>query len=98
MLLPVVAAILLSAAPPAEPARTPEEEAEDREVANRLPDLRKEWAAAYKEYAAVSDAPEPVDPAARAAHRRTLDGLPVKPLRGGRDRTAAERRPTSQLQ
>src|SRR5439155_2379117 len=62
----------------AKPGRTPEEEAEDREVANRLPELRKEWAAAYKEYAAAADSPEPADPAALAAHRRALDGLRVK--------------------
>jgi FG-GAP-like repeat len=37
------------------PSRTPEEAAEAQEAADRLPELRKGWAAAYKEYAAAAD-------------------------------------------
>jgi hypothetical protein len=37
------------------PSRTPEEAAEAEEAADRLPELRKGWAAAYKEYAAAAD-------------------------------------------
>jgi hypothetical protein len=62
----------------AKPARTPEEEAEEREALDQLPGLRKEWAAAYKQYAEASDAPDPDDPAAREAHRRKLDTLRTK--------------------
>jgi hypothetical protein len=50
------------------PSRTPEEAAEAQESADRLPELRKEWAAAYKEYAA---APDPVTD----ADRRRVDDL-----------------------
>jgi len=45
------------------PSRTPDESVEAKEAAGRLPKLRKEWAAAYKEYAAVAD---PVTDAERA--------------------------------
>jgi hypothetical protein len=37
------------------PSRTPDESVEAKEAADRLPKLRKEWAAAYKEYAATAD-------------------------------------------
>lgn len=37
------------------PSRTKEEAAEAQESADRLPQLRKEWAAVYKEYAATAD-------------------------------------------
>lgn len=53
------------------PARTPEEAAEAKEATDRLPELRKEWAAAYKEYA---NAPDP----ATDADRRRVDDLRAK--------------------
>jgi hypothetical protein len=62
----------------ANPARTPEEAAAEREAAGRLPKLRKEWADAYKSFAAAIDAPEPSAPAEMAAHRRGVEELRVK--------------------
>jgi hypothetical protein len=37
------------------PSQTPEEAAEARQATDRLPELRKEWAAAYKEHAAAAE-------------------------------------------
>lgn len=53
------------------PMRTPEEATEAREADDRLPELRKEWAAAYKEYAA---APDPTTD----AERRHVENLRVR--------------------
>jgi hypothetical protein len=57
------------------PQATAAEAAEHADAAGQLPALRREWAAAYKEYAALADAPEPADPAAREAHRAKLARL-----------------------
>ncbi len=57
------------------PAATAEDRAEEAEAAGRLPALRKEWAAAYRAFADLSDAPEPADPAARDAHRARVARL-----------------------
>ena len=53
------------------PARTEEEADEAKEAAERLPTLRKEWAAAYKEY---NEAPEPKTD----SDRRRVDDLRAK--------------------
>jgi hypothetical protein len=61
-----------------QPSRTPEEAAEAQE-ADRLPQLRKEWAAAYKEYAAAADPLSEADRARvddlRARVRRLKDEI-----------------------
>ncbi len=57
------------------PRTNPEEAAEEREAVDQLPAVRKEWAAAYKAFAALADAPEPTDPDARAAHAATVARL-----------------------
>jgi hypothetical protein len=57
------------------PARTPEEAAEAKEAADRLPALRKEWAAAYKAYAAAADPPSEADPARVADLRARVKRL-----------------------
>ena len=62
----------------ATPSRTPDEVAAEREAADRLPKLRKEWADAYKDFAAAIDAPEPTEPSAQSAHRRSVEELRVK--------------------
>jgi hypothetical protein len=62
----------------APPGRTPEEAVEDRAAKDRLPTLRKEWAAAYKEFAAATESPEPADAAARESRRRTVAALRLK--------------------
>lgn len=54
------------------PARTPAEKAEEEKALNRLPQLRKEWAAAYRAFSAAEDEPIPAD---RAAHARKLNDL-----------------------
>jgi hypothetical protein len=59
----------------AKPRTNPGEAAEDQEAIDQLPKLRAEWAAAYKEFAAMSDTPEPTDPAARDAQRQKLSRL-----------------------
>jgi hypothetical protein len=57
------------------PKANAEDAAEEKDATAQLPVLRKEWAAAYKEFAELSDAPEPADPAAREAHRAKLARL-----------------------
>ena len=59
----------------ARPKTTAEEAAEEKDATEHLPALRKEWAAAYKQFAELSDAPEPTDPAAREAHQKQLARL-----------------------
>jgi hypothetical protein len=59
----------------AKPRTTPDESAEATDATTRLPTLRAEWAAVYKQFAALSDAPEPADSTARAARRRQLARL-----------------------
>jgi hypothetical protein len=63
------------------PAQTPEEKAEEERAKMRLPNLRREWAAAYKAFTAAQDAPEPADPAARDAHRRKVADLRARVTR-----------------
>ncbi|QEG30442.1 FG-GAP repeat protein [Gemmata obscuriglobus] len=63
------------------PQATADEAAEHKGAADRLPALRKEWAAAYKEFAALSDAPEPTDAQKRAAHRVQVARLRTKVTR-----------------
>lgn len=53
----------------AKPKATTAEAAEEKDATERLPALRKEWAAAYAEFAKLSDTPEPAD---REAHRKQL--------------------------
>ncbi|HJZ55338.1 MAG TPA: VCBS repeat-containing protein [Gemmataceae bacterium] len=65
----------------AKPSTTADEAAEEQDATAQLPALRKEWAAAYKEFAALADAPEPSDPAAREAHRQQLARLRTKVTR-----------------
>src|SRR5262249_21589397 len=65
----------------AKPSTTADEAAEEQDATAQMPALRKEWAAAYKESAALADAPEPSDPAAREAHRQQLDRLRTKVTR-----------------
>jgi FG-GAP-like repeat len=57
------------------PKTTAEEAAEEKDATAQLPALRKEWADAYKKFAALSDAAEPTDPAALEAHRKQLARL-----------------------
>src|SRR5262249_22699176 len=59
----------------AKPRTTADEAAEEKDATAQLPALRKEWAAAYKEFAALSDAGGPTDPAAREAHLKRLARL-----------------------
>ncbi len=63
------------------PRGTADEAGEEKEAAEQLPALRKEWAAAYKEFAEVSDTPEPGDQDERAAHRKRLARLRTKVTR-----------------
>jgi hypothetical protein len=56
----------------AKPGATAEERAEEKDATEQLPALRKEWAAAYKEFAALADAPEPADPSKSESHRAQL--------------------------
>lgn len=63
------------------PKTTAAEAAEEKDVTAQLPVLRKEWAGAYKEFVAISDAPEPTDPAAREAHRTQVARLRTKVTR-----------------
>ena len=50
------------------PSQTPEEAAEELRAASRLPDLRKEWAAAYKEFSTAAEPLTELD-------RRKVDDL-----------------------
>lgn len=59
----------------AKPGANPDERAEEQDATAQLPGLRREWAAAYQEFAALSDAAEPDDPDARAAHRARVTRL-----------------------
>ncbi|MBN9518626.1 VCBS repeat-containing protein [bacterium] len=59
----------------ARPGATAEERTEERDATAQLPTLRAEWAAAYQEFEAAADAPEPADPVARAAHRARVARL-----------------------
>ncbi|QJX00612.1 FG-GAP repeat domain-containing protein [Frigoriglobus tundricola] len=61
----------------ARPDANAEDRAEDQDATAQLPALRKEWAAAYKEFATLSDTPEPTGAKALEAHR-----LQVARLRG----------------
>lgn len=63
------------------PRATADEAAEEKDATEQLPALRKEWAAAYKEFAELSDAPEPTDPDERAAHQKQLARLRAKVTR-----------------
>jgi hypothetical protein len=63
------------------PRTTAEEASEEKDATEQLPALRKEWAAAYKEFAELSDAPEPDDPDERAAQQMQLTRLRTKVTR-----------------
>jgi FG-GAP-like repeat len=63
------------------PAQTAEEKAEEEKSKARLPTLRKDWATAYREFSAASDAPDPTDPAARATHERKVADLRARVTR-----------------
>src|SRR5262245_36420649 len=63
------------------PRTTATEAAEEKDATEQLPALRKEWAAAYKEFAALSDAPEPTDPTKLEAHRLQLSRVRTKVTR-----------------
>ena len=63
------------------PAQTPEEKAEEKRAKTRLPDLRKEWAAAYRAFSTVSDTSEPLEPMAREFHQRKVDDLRARVAR-----------------
>ena len=52
-----------------EAEQTADEAAEEKDATGSSRRCGKEWAAAYKEFAALSDAPEPSDPKALEAHR-----------------------------
>jgi hypothetical protein len=58
------------------PAQTPEEKAEEKRAKSRLPELRKEWAAAYRAFSAASDtSAESLEPMAREFHQRKVADL-----------------------
>lgn len=61
----------------AKPGQTPDEKAEEEKAKARLPSLRKEWAAAYREFSAAQDA-EPSSAAAKASHDRLVADLRAK--------------------
>jgi hypothetical protein len=63
------------------PKATADEAAEEKDATEQLPALRKEWAAAYKEFAALSDAAEPTDSTALEAHRTQLARVRTKVTR-----------------
>lgn len=62
------------------PAQTSDEKAEEEKAKAKLPALRKDWAAAYKEFSAAQDV-EPTNPAAREAHQRRTADLRAKVTR-----------------
>lgn len=63
------------------PAQTPEEKAEEARTKARLPQLRKEWAAAYRAFSAASDATEPSEPKARELQQRKIADLRARVAR-----------------
>jgi hypothetical protein len=63
------------------PAQTPQEKAEEARTKARLPQLRKEWAAAYQAFSAASDAPEPSEPKARELQQRKTADLRARVAR-----------------
>lgn len=60
------------------PAQTPEEKAEEEKALGRLPQLRKEWAAAYRAFSAAEDEPAGAD---KVAHTRKVSDLRAKVTR-----------------
>jgi hypothetical protein len=72
------------------PAQTPEEKAEEERAKARLPELRKDWSAAYRAFSAASDAAEPADAAAREVHRRKVADLRSRVTRLKDEITAAQ--------
>lgn len=54
------------------PTTTAEEAADEKDSAEQLPALRKQWAAAYQAFTTLSDAPEPTDLSALKAHQAKL--------------------------
>jgi hypothetical protein len=57
------------------PSQTAEEKAEERRADDQLPRLRQKWAALFREYRQLQDAPEGETPAAGADRARRLDAL-----------------------
>jgi hypothetical protein len=66
----------------AKPRQTPQEEAEERQANNRLPELRRRWAAAFRRYRQASEEP------AGTQRRAELDDLREQ-LRRTKDEIAA---------
>jgi hypothetical protein len=60
------------------PAQTPEEKAEEEKAKGRLPQLRKEWATAYRAFSAAEDVTTPAD---KEVHARKLADLRAKVTR-----------------
>jgi hypothetical protein len=65
----------------AKPRATTEEAAEEEDATAQLLALRKEWVAAYEEFAVISDLANPADPAAREAHQTQVARLRTKVTR-----------------
>jgi hypothetical protein len=59
----------------AKPTQKPEEAAEERRANDRLPGLRRRWAAAFRRYREAQDAPPHETPAARRQRLHELDAL-----------------------
>ncbi len=59
----------------AKPSQTDEEKAEERKAHDRLPELRRKWADAFKSFQQASDAPDDDTPAARQERLKRLDAL-----------------------
>ena len=59
----------------AKPSQTAEEKAEERRANDRLPELRRKWADAFRRYRHASDAPDTETPAAKQERLQRLDAL-----------------------
>jgi hypothetical protein len=57
------------------PMQTEPEKTEERKASDKLPELRQKWAATYRDYRRLLDAPEAATPAAREEQTRQLDAL-----------------------
>jgi hypothetical protein len=57
----------------AKPSQTTAEQEEERRANDRLPDLRRKWADAFRSYRQAGDGPEGETPAARQERLRTLE-------------------------
>jgi hypothetical protein len=59
----------------ARPTQTPQEDAEERQANDKLPELRQRWAAAYRDYRRLLDAPESDSAPAQAERARQREVL-----------------------